>query len=227
MPFILTRGSIFIYLPTYSLGGDSRRSVQPVIGLPVAFSSSVLLVSTISLSSVEMTCCCFRGFFLGEAPGMSSPVAGVFRLEVWVVEGADDKFALGSKRQQQPCKPGAHSFNYRTITADSHAPHLAEMCPLFPPPALFLNLGRWRLAHRLQCYLLQAESGKPQCWPLKLEQEGLQPWLLAGWTEQLRAEMEVQVLVWQVTWEWLGQGAVHLMTAPAALLLLEKAALQL
>lgn len=29
---------------------------------------------------------------------MSSPVAAVLRLEVWVVEGADDKFALGSKK---------------------------------------------------------------------------------------------------------------------------------
>lgn len=86
-------------LPTYSLGGDSRRSARPVMGLPVAFSSSVLLVSTISLSSVEITCCCFLGFFLGEAPGMRS-AAGVFRLEVWVVEGADDKFALGSERRQ-------------------------------------------------------------------------------------------------------------------------------
>lgn len=101
MPFPLAgTGSLCLYSPTYSLGGDSRRSAQPVRGLPVAFSSSVLLVSTISLSSVEMTCCCFLGFFLGEAPGMSSPVAGVLRLEVWVVEGADDKFVLGSKRQQ-------------------------------------------------------------------------------------------------------------------------------
>ena len=41
--------------------------------LPPTFSSSVLLVSIISLSSVEMTCCCLRGFFLGEAPGSRSP----------------------------------------------------------------------------------------------------------------------------------------------------------
>ncbi|KAG9343475.1 hypothetical protein JZ751_013641 [Albula glossodonta] len=44
-------------------------------GRAVTFSSSVLLVSTISLSSVEMTCCCLRGFFLGEAPGIMSPAA--------------------------------------------------------------------------------------------------------------------------------------------------------
>lgn len=65
---------------------------------PVAFSSSVLLVSTISLSSVEITCCCLRGFFLGEAPGISSPVVGALRVEARVVRaGADDTFALGSE----------------------------------------------------------------------------------------------------------------------------------
>ena len=60
-------------LPTYSLGGDSCRSDRPPMVLPPTFSSSVLLVSIISLSSVEMTCCCLRGFFLGEAPGSRSP----------------------------------------------------------------------------------------------------------------------------------------------------------
>lgn len=71
------------------------------MGLPGAFSSSVLLVSTISLSSVEITCCCLRGFFLGEAPGIRSPAAGVFRVEAWVVRaGADDTFALGSEGKQ-------------------------------------------------------------------------------------------------------------------------------
>lgn len=40
---------------------------------PPTFSSSVLLVSIISLSSVEMTCCCLRGFLRGEAPGGRSP----------------------------------------------------------------------------------------------------------------------------------------------------------
>lgn len=70
------------------------------MGLPGAFSSSVLLVSTISLSSVDITCCCLRGFFLGEAPGIISPVAGVFRVEAWVVRaGADDKLALGSEEK--------------------------------------------------------------------------------------------------------------------------------
>ena len=47
--------------------------------LAVDFSSSVLLVSIISPSSVEITCCCFRGFFLGEAPGGRSLV-GMDRL---------------------------------------------------------------------------------------------------------------------------------------------------
>lgn len=69
------------HAPTYSLGGDSRRSERTLTGRPGAFSSSVLLVSTISLSSVEMTCCCLRGFFLGEAPGMRSPGAGAPRAE--------------------------------------------------------------------------------------------------------------------------------------------------
>lgn len=117
------------------------------------------------------------------------------------------------------------SSNFRTITEDRTAPHLAGMCPLFLPPALFLNLGRLRLARRLQCYSLQAEWGRPLCWPLKPEQEGLQPWLLTGQTEQLRAEMEAQVPAWPAALEWLGQGAGHLMTAPAALLV--KAVLQL
>lgn len=43
------------------------------------FSSSVLFVSIMSPSSVEITCCCFRGFFLGEAPGGRSLV-GMDRL---------------------------------------------------------------------------------------------------------------------------------------------------
>lgn len=47
--------------------------------LAVDFSSSVLFVSIISPSSVEITCCCFRGFFLGEAPGGRSLV-GMDRL---------------------------------------------------------------------------------------------------------------------------------------------------
>lgn len=34
------------------------------------------------------------------------------------------------------------SFNFRTMTVDPNTPHLAGMCPLFPPPALFLNPGR-------------------------------------------------------------------------------------
>jgi len=84
-------------IPTYSLGGDSRLSALPVMGLPGVFSSSVLLVSTISLSSFEITCCCLRGFFLGDAPGIRSPVAEAFSVEAWVVRAAaDDRLALGS-----------------------------------------------------------------------------------------------------------------------------------
>lgn len=83
--------------PTYSLGGDSRRSERTLTGRPGAFSSSVLLVSTISLSSVEMTCCCFRGFFLGEAPGIRSPGAGAPRAETGAVAAwPDDKLGLPS-----------------------------------------------------------------------------------------------------------------------------------
>lgn len=47
--------------------------------LAVDFSSSVLFVSIMSPSSVEMTCCCLRGFFLGEAPGGKS-LGGIERL---------------------------------------------------------------------------------------------------------------------------------------------------
>lgn len=86
------------------------------MGLPGAFSSSVLLVSTISLSSVEITCCCLRGFFLGEAPGIKSPVAGVFRVEAWVVRvGADDMFTLGSE--------GMHKFVLLFLFSHVHELH--------------------------------------------------------------------------------------------------------
>lgn len=63
----------------YSLGGDLRFSAFTRRLLAVDFSSSVLFVSIISPSSVEITCCCFRGFFLGEAPGGKSLV-GMDRL---------------------------------------------------------------------------------------------------------------------------------------------------
>lgn len=63
----------------YSLGGDLRFSAFTRRLLAADFSSSVLFVSIISPSSVEITCCCFRGFFLGEAPGGRSLV-GMDRL---------------------------------------------------------------------------------------------------------------------------------------------------
>lgn len=85
-------------VPTYSLGGDSRLSARPVMGLPGVFSSSVLLVSTISLSSVEMTCCCLRGFFLGEAPGIRSP-GGALRAEACVLRAGAAGLALGSEEE--------------------------------------------------------------------------------------------------------------------------------
>lgn len=66
-------------LPIYSLGGDLRFSAFTRRLLAVDFSSSVLFVSIISPSSVEITCCCFRGFFLGEAPGGRS-LGGMDRL---------------------------------------------------------------------------------------------------------------------------------------------------
>lgn len=68
-----------ISLPIYSLGGDLRFSAFTRRLLAVDFSSSVLFVSIMSPSSVEITCCCFRGFFLGEAPGGKSP-GGIERL---------------------------------------------------------------------------------------------------------------------------------------------------
>lgn len=63
----------------YSLGGDLRFSAFTRRLLAADFSSSVLFVSIISPSSVEITCCCFRGFFLGEAPGGRS-LGGMDRL---------------------------------------------------------------------------------------------------------------------------------------------------
>lgn len=66
-------------LPIYSFGGDFRFSAFTSKLLAVDFSSSVLFVSIMSPSSVEMTCCCLRGFFLGEAPGGKS-LGGMERL---------------------------------------------------------------------------------------------------------------------------------------------------
>lgn len=66
-------------LPIYSFGGDLRFSAFTSKLLAVDFSSSVLFVSIMSPSSVEMTCCCLRGFFLGEAPGGKS-LGGIERL---------------------------------------------------------------------------------------------------------------------------------------------------
>lgn len=68
-----------VTLPIYSLGGDLRFSAFTSKLLAVDFSSSVLFVSIMSPSSVEMTCCCLRGFFLGEAPGGKS-LGGIERL---------------------------------------------------------------------------------------------------------------------------------------------------
>lgn len=61
--------------------------------LVVDFSSSVLLVSIISPSSVEMMCCCLRGFFLGEAPGGKS-LWGTVRLLASNVTDEDTLFVL-------------------------------------------------------------------------------------------------------------------------------------
>lgn len=65
----------------YSFGGDFRFSTLTTAGFWFNFSSSVLFVSIISPSSVEITCCCFRGFFLGEAPGGNSPGGSVRLLD--------------------------------------------------------------------------------------------------------------------------------------------------
>ncbi len=86
----------WIISPTYSLGGVSCLSALFPGARLLALSSSVLLVSTISVSSVEITCCCLRGFFLGEAPGRRSPGwEDKARVEAWeerdgagAVEGA-------------------------------------------------------------------------------------------------------------------------------------------
>ena len=121
------------YTPTYSLGGDSRRSALPVMGLPGAFSSSVLLVSTISLSSVEMTCCCLRGFFLGEAPGIRSP--GAFRVEPWEVRaGAEDAFTPRSEGKKTVVYLCVCFLLFHMNHRGLDAAHLAARCPCSPPP---------------------------------------------------------------------------------------------
>ncbi|KAF7254261.1 Gene product J, partial [Varanus komodoensis] len=79
--------------PIYSLGGDFRFSAFISKLLVVDFSSSVLLVSIISPSSVEMTCCCFRGFFLGEAPGGKS-LGGTERLLASNVSDGETVFVV-------------------------------------------------------------------------------------------------------------------------------------
>ena len=70
----------------------------------------------------------------------------------------------------------------------------------------------------LQCYWLQAEWGKPQCWPLKQEQGGSQPWLQAGMREQWMAGREAQGQAWRAGWGGLGRGVDGLKPQPAALL---------
>lgn len=98
----------WIISPTYSLGGDSCLSGLFPGARLLALSSSVLLVSTISVSSVEITCCCLRGFFLGEAPGRRSPGwEDMARVEAWeerdgagpVEEGAKGTAKKKKKRE--------------------------------------------------------------------------------------------------------------------------------
>lgn len=110
-------------------------------------------------------------------------------------------------------------FSFLTLivfTDDCHSPHLAGRCPWPPPPALFSDLGRRSWEQRLQCYWLQAEWERPQCWPLKREQGELQPWLLAGRRGCWRAGRVVQAPAWRAWWGWLGRDAGRV--RPAALL---------
>ncbi len=107
----------WIISPTYSLGGVSCLSALFPGARLLALSSSVLLVSTISVSSVEITCCCLRGFFLGEAPGRRSPGwEDKARVEAWeerdgagAVEGA-----MGTAKKR--------THKYIVISLFSHIP---------------------------------------------------------------------------------------------------------
>lgn len=113
------RQSAEVVLPIYSLGGDFRFSAFTNRLLAVDFSSSVLFVSIISPSSVEITCCCFRGFFLGEAPGGRSLV-GMDRLlasrardgdTVLVARGGT---AVGVEHTSISTKPWRASLNFQS-----------------------------------------------------------------------------------------------------------------
>lgn len=94
----------WIISPTYSLGGVSCLSGLFPGARLLALSSSVLLVSTISVSSVEITCCCLRGFFLGEAPGRRSPGwEDMARVEAWEERdgaGPVEEGAMGTAKKR-------------------------------------------------------------------------------------------------------------------------------
>lgn len=73
--------------------------------LVVDFSSSVLLVSIISPSSVEIMCCCFRGFFLGEAPGGKS-LEGTERLLASSVRDGETVFVVSGGTAEREDRKG-------------------------------------------------------------------------------------------------------------------------
>lgn len=97
-------------LPMYSFGGDFRFSAFTSKLLAVDFSSSVLFVSIMSPSSVEMTCCCLRGFFLGEAPGGKS-LGGMERLLASSAKDGDTvlvvKGGTAERKEREEPKPSA------------------------------------------------------------------------------------------------------------------------
>lgn len=112
----------------YSLGGDLRFSALTRRLLAVDFSSSVLFVSIISPSSVEITCCCFRGFFLGEAPGGRSLV-GMDRLLASNAREGDIVLAASGGTAETGLMMSIGSTSSLTFTSGIGGPKIEEGLP--------------------------------------------------------------------------------------------------
>ncbi|KFQ19874.1 hypothetical protein N331_05249, partial [Merops nubicus] len=98
-----------------------------------------------SPSSVEMTCCCLRGFFLGEAPGGKS-LGGIERLlasnakegdTVLVVKGgtAEGKGKGKNSSNHQQCKDTGRMMSIGStssliLISGTAGPSTAERAPL-------------------------------------------------------------------------------------------------
>lgn len=112
----------------YSFGGDLRFSAFTSRFLVVDFSSSVLLVSIMSPSSVEMTCCCLRGFFLGEAPGGKS-LEGIERLLGSSVRDGDTVFVVRGGTAETGRIISIGSTSSLMFISDTTGPSTVESTP--------------------------------------------------------------------------------------------------